>query len=110
MPSALGACEFFEKNASTINVAIYGIILYTSFGIGRLFNTGIAEYALANVFITPKKNAAMKILLLLHCPKINTANAKKPYPATLALKFVEVGTINTSPPIPAKTPEIITPA
>lgn len=89
---------------------MYGIILYNSFGIGNDFKNGIAEYALANVFMIPKKNAAIKILLLLHCPKINTAIARKPYPATLALKFVEVGITKINPPIPASTPEMITPA
>ena len=83
--------------------------MYTSFGIGRSFNNGIAEYALAIVFKIAKKKADKKILLLLHLPKINTANARKPYPATLALKFVEVGTTKTIPPIPANNPEIITP-
>ena len=40
---------------------MYGIILYNSFGIGNDFKNGIAEYALANVFMIPKKNAAIKI-------------------------------------------------
>ena len=84
--------------------------MYTSFGIGSDFRNGIVEYALESVFMIPKKNAAIKILLLRRCPKIRTAIAKNPYPATLALKFVEVGTTKISPPIPPSTPEIITPA
>ncbi|MPN49834.1 hypothetical protein SDC9_197457 [bioreactor metagenome] len=62
------------------------------------------------VFINPKKMAAAKTLHGFHCPKINTANARKPYPATDALKLVDVGITKTNPPIPANAPEIITPA
>lgn len=81
-------------------------------GLDKLFpgtniNIGIL---IAILCVIPKKNAAIKILLLLHCPKINTAIARKPYPATLALKFVEVGITKINPPIPASTPEMITPA
>ena len=90
---------------------MYGIILYNSFGIGNDFKNGIAEYALANVFMIPKKNAAIKNFCYFSTvQKINTAIARKPYPATLALKFVEVGITKINPPIPASTPEMITPA
>ena len=45
-----------------------------------------------------------------HCPKIRTARARNPYPATSALKLVDVGTTNTSPPKPPRTPDMRTPA
>ncbi len=43
------------------------------------------------VFIKPKNIAAANTFHGFHCPKIKTAKAKNPYPATEALKFVEVG-------------------
>jgi hypothetical protein len=97
-------------NASTINVATYGIILYTSLGIGSGLSHGIPEYDAEMVFINPKNSAANKMRSGFHCPNISTARAKVPYPATEALKFTEVGITKTRPPIPDKAPEINTPA
>ena len=68
------------------------------------------EYVTAIVFMSPKKNAANSIRPGFHCPKISTASARNPYPATFESNVIEVGTTNTSPPIPASAPDIITPA
>ena len=70
----------------------------------------IPEYEAAIAFNRPKKNAANKIRKGFHCPKIRTANARKPYPATVALNSVDDGTTNTKPPTPASTPDMKTPA
>ena len=42
----------------------------------------------------PKNREAHMIFTGFHCPKIRTARARNPYPATSALKLVEVGTTN----------------
>ncbi len=109
-PAALGACDFFDENANTTRVAANGMILYIAPGIGSEARIVIPEYAAAIVLRNPKNNATKKILRGLHCPNIRTAKAKKPYPATDALKFVEVGITKMIPPRPARPPDIITPA
>jgi hypothetical protein len=42
-PTAFGALLDFDENASTISVAIYGVILKNSEGIFRFNRKGIAE-------------------------------------------------------------------
>ena len=44
----------------------------------RFARNGMPEYADATVFIKPKKNAANRMRLGLHWPKMSTASAKKP--------------------------------
>ena len=49
-------------------------------------------------FIRPKNRDAPRIFHGFHWPKMRTAMAKNPYPATSALKLVDVGTTNKTKP------------
>jgi hypothetical protein len=62
-------------------------------------NTGIHS---RKSFHQSKKQCCQKDAPRLPLSKINTAKAKNPYPATVALKFVDVGTTKINPPIPAR--------
>ncbi len=68
----------------------------------------MTEYDEAIVLMNPKNKAAMTILEGLQLPKIKTAIAKNPNPATVTLNSVEVVATNMTPPIPAKKPDSVT--
>lgn len=53
---------------------------------------GIPLEVAATVFMKPKNSAAKKMRNGFHCPKISTASARNPYPATSALNTLLVGT------------------
>ncbi len=60
------------------------------------------------VLMNPKNKAAMTILEGLQLPKIKTAMAKNPKPATVTLNSVDVVATKMTPPMPAKKPESVT--
>ena len=87
-------------------------MLYTELGRFSACSTSKPEYTLPRARKKPNRMAARAMRVGFHWPKIITAKAKKPKPATPFSNFHSLtpAVIYTMPPRPPSTPEIITPA
>ena len=71
----------------------------------------IVEYAAAMHLKRPKSSEAPAMLSGFQLPKIMTARARKPKPATSPFELqLAVVSAYTKPPMPASAPEMVVPA
>ena len=87
-------------------------MLYTELGRFRLLSRSKPLYTLPRARKKPNSSAARAMRVGFHWPKIITARARKPKPATPFSNFHSLtpAMIYTMPPRPPSTPEISTPA
>ena len=82
MPSALGARELLDVKASTSREMMYGSILYTDPGMPSDMRKLKPKYTFDSARNRPNSSAASAMRPGFHWPKIMTASARKPKPAT----------------------------
>ena len=108
----MGARDFLDVNASTTREMMYGSILYTTLGMFMFSRKSKPEYTLPSARQKPNSSAARAIFRGCHAPKIMTASARKPKPATPFSNFhtLTPAVMYTMPPRPPSSPESSTPA